>query len=242
MAHGTQDYGNVQQKVTTYRLDDMAEAAVRIGAINSIDRLGEVLFIDSFENGIQRWDPVTSGDNPVITLSGARYRTGGFSCKLVAGSTGGAQAAIQTKITYPYLSNFGFEFSFSQGATIDYVTFGFVLYTGATRYFAYCKIDYTNLALKIQSPLVDWATIDDNYVFLDDPFNFHTIKLIVDFINFNYIRLISNEKSYDLSAYPLPSLDSTNARRLFIEVNIHGILTYNSYIYVDDIIITQNEP
>jgi len=52
MAHGTPDWGVTASKKTIYSLHDMGELAVRLGSIVSFDRRGDVIFSDSFQNGL----------------------------------------------------------------------------------------------------------------------------------------------------------------------------------------------
>jgi hypothetical protein len=57
------------------------------------------------------------------------------------------------------------------------------------------------------------------------------------------VRLIVNEREYDLSGLALLSDDSSDVPHLEISVTNQAQLGgENSLVYVDDVVVTQNEP
>ncbi|GAH57763.1 unnamed protein product, partial [marine sediment metagenome] len=127
--HGKPDWG-MQVKSTVYTLDELSELAVRLGSEVFFDRRGDVLLIDNFENGrtMSFWEKDGAGSEVVITADHAR--SGGYSTKLVGGSTDDLYADISYRLTYPVVSKFGFETHFSIPTQFDRIEFTVWYYTG----------------------------------------------------------------------------------------------------------------
>ncbi|GAI60610.1 unnamed protein product, partial [marine sediment metagenome] len=122
MVHGAPDNFEVQQKVTTFRLDDMAELAVRLGAVNSADRLGDVYFFDNFANGLGNWETIPAGTGSGISSSGSIFKHKSWSCKLIGGSALGNYAYITSRQSYSQPSKMGLEVNFSVNNNVEAIT------------------------------------------------------------------------------------------------------------------------
>ena len=59
MTHGVQDFGASSGQNSTYGLTDLGELAVRLGSPVSFDRRGDVVMMETFEDGLDAW--VTDG-------------------------------------------------------------------------------------------------------------------------------------------------------------------------------------
>ena len=107
MAHGAPDNYEVKPTNITNTLQDDAELAVRLGAVSSIDRLGNVIWFDNFSNGSNSW--ILSGDGlgNDASVSSARYKHGGFSLKLTGGRDDDLQSTCYVFLTYPEPSKNG---------------------------------------------------------------------------------------------------------------------------------------
>ena len=55
MAHGAPDWFGTTPQGMVHRVADLAELAARLGSPDVFDRRGNVLFMDSFENGQNNW-------------------------------------------------------------------------------------------------------------------------------------------------------------------------------------------
>ncbi|GAI84369.1 unnamed protein product, partial [marine sediment metagenome] len=165
MAHGAPDNYNVQPKLTTYRLNDMAELAVRLKATHSIDRLGEVIFIEDFSNGMDNWTETLSGNNAATSLSSEKYRSRGFSAKLTGGSTESWLAGIHTYIPLPIISNIGVEASFSIDTNVSKVPIFLIYYNGSNYYSFGVQANITNKTLQYYDDTETFKTFASNIKF-----------------------------------------------------------------------------
>ena len=226
-----------------HTLTDMAEHAARLGSINTFDRRGNVLFIEDFSGSLVRCGTKPWGTGADVAITSERAHSGSFSCKLVTGDTIGDYAELDIRRPYPCLSRLGFEASFDLENAIAKLYFYARLYTGAEKIEALWWYDDAAQTWYI------WATGPGN-VALSPKQKISrgigiwpTTKLVADFETGKFVRLICNNLSWDLSQYTLLTItpDTTSPHIHFLVVAEAG-LNANQDTYIDDIIITQNEP
>ena len=68
MAGETPDYGRLSAQATVFPVTDLGELAARLGSIVSHDRRGDVIWLDGFEDGLDKWQPTTSGSGAAVDL------------------------------------------------------------------------------------------------------------------------------------------------------------------------------
>lgn len=239
--HGKPDWG-LQLKKTVYTFDDLSELAVRLGSEVFFDRRGDVFLIDSFENGLGKWELGGGGDGNKQLITAERARSGGYSVKLIGGSTDSWLARMYNYFPYPVLSKWGAEVHFSIGPGIDKVYFIIRQETGTHAKLASILYDRENEKLQYQVGEDDYQDIKTSFLLYENTYLFHVFKLVADLENFKYQRLIVNDVEYDLSAYDMYSFGNVVTKHLEVQILLYSRDLNNDYIYVDNIIITQNEP
>jgi len=223
-----------------YSSGDVAELAVRLGSPNSHDRRGNVIFWDSFENGFPRWRLVHLAGG-TIELSTDRCRSGSTSLKMTPNDNDFVLADIF--MPFPTLGLFGFETSFVWNEGIEQLAFSPSLQTGEINYKGSVSIRPSDHSIFIQgTELIDnTITLSPNNDYL-----FHTLKLVVNYLTGKFVRLILDSTEYDISRYDLITYASTASPQLnyVISVEVGGAVVFplNHVEYIDDVIITQNEP
>lgn len=242
MAHGTPDWGSTQGTETTHPVLDVGEAAVRLGSPDRFERLGNVLLIDGFEDGMQRWAATPSGTGAVAAPTPKYSRSGAWSLRLTSGSTAPAYISVVHHEPYPVLGRLGLEWSLlipgtGSKLTVDLET-----------------ADGTNVVSS--SLVVDWGANIIAYVDnggserqlgalvppAADPTLFHTFKLVLDAAAQAYVRALVDNTSINLGGVaarvaPLAGGAFTNLAFTFV-----GRVGFNDTLYLDDVILTQNEP
>lgn len=242
MAHGTPDWGVTAGRVTVYQLTDLAEAVVRLGSLDTFDRRGDVLWADDFERSLNKWSPNAQGTGASVALSTARARNGRYSALLTAGSDGGLAAFITHVSPFPALSAFGMEFSFNLGSTIDLLDISVQLFDGTDRLNARIQwFDGSNdlWYQAVGGAFVSFATGVD---LARTSTLFHTAKLVFNGVSRRYIRFILDNRTYDLSANALWALADATLPEASVVLSVVGRAGFNDTLYVDDVILTQNEP
>jgi len=67
-------------------------------------------------------------------------------------------------------------------------------------------------------------------------------KLVTDFENEKYVRFILNNDVYDLSSYTYEKTNDTSRPHLLVRYKLVSTGGTSTTSYVDDVILTQNEP
>lgn len=241
----------------TYTSTDIAELAARLGSFNTFDRRGNVVWMDDFESGINKWYATTSpplGAPHRVTQSAVTARNGAFSAELYtySGLISPSACNIKHSQPYPVLGNMGLEFSFAiQDDTLGYLYAHFTLYIGTTRLSPALRYDHQNKKFQYLDAALNWIDLatgvylkNETEMALHYGYTFNTVKLVVDFPNRNYLRAILNDKEYSMDNIPVfqsgivfeaPYLDT-----VISIVSMDAV--QEPKVYIDDVIITQNEP
>jgi len=241
MPHGGPDWGTEGPLSTVYSIQDMAELAVRLGSPVTFDRRGNVIWIDDFESGIEKW--CLSGDmGKAYDWNGQYCKTGGFSCKMTTGAAANRSCMIDKHVGFPVLSPFGLEVSFSYRQNWKYLDVTLYLEDGSYLYKAGIRYDHPNTKFQYLDEAGNYQDIPGgSWSSVMAPMRFDTIKLVADFTTAKYKRLFVNSQVFDLS-----TISFNRTAMVFIPVmSVNITLTANAaataIAYIDDVIITQNE-
>lgn len=248
MPHGQPDFGMYSIAATIHRLADMGELAARLGAINVFDRRGNVICFDDFESGVEKWYGTGSGSGYAVAADAEYAKGGGFSCKLTTGATSGGLASITRYLPYPALSKLGFELAFTMRQHVYEYHLWMYVYDGVNRHKAEARYLYLGppagndiLQVNDNGTWTDIAT--GLYAYALAGYEFHIMKLVADFGNGVYTRLIFDDAQYNISAYSLKSETNPTGSHMTVYCKVVNDTTAQSFnINVDDAIITQNEP
>jgi hypothetical protein len=242
MGHGFEDLGGRAAKHIVHALFDLGELAVRLGSPNMYDRLGDVLFQDSFEYGLVRWLTAPEGDNSYVKISGIYAKTGSWSAALQCGTLAGDYAQINCSLPFPYNCKYGFEFSFALWQRINVIWINVAVGDGA--YSSNYRISYY--------PITDYVYYRNNAgvnVEVDNGFNMYhtyqnwqTIKMVVDLTKNTYDRLRVNDNVYDLSGIGTYRYAAVSEKMISVSIRIEPQAGFQEPAYIDDVIVTFNEP
>ena len=235
------DWGAQSSQATVHEVTDLGELAARLESIDTFDRRGDVLWLDGFENGLGKWAANSNGAGGAADLSIVQARNGLYSARLLAGSDGDRNAFIERYAPYPVLSGFGVEFSFTQEASVDNVQLDIELFDGATVTSYIVRWDDVNNVLQYADDEGSFVTIASGVDLAIFTTLFHTVKLVVDAPNGVYNRLIVDDQQYSLAGIAAQSAVDLTLPRLFIGIMNTGLVGLNPTVYVDDVILTQNE-
>jgi hypothetical protein len=242
MTHGKPDWGATAGSQTTYQLQDLAELAVRLGSIVSFDRLGEVIYFDDFEKSLPRYTQQTIGTAAAIAYDTSRARSGLRSLKMTAGSDDIAAAILNMRTADLVPSRIGQQVSFS----IDDELAAFELLInhldGADEWIARVKWEQATQHLLIVDHTASEVVVATGIDLDVSAIDWHTIKLVVDMEIHRYLRVKLDTHVFDLSSYALASAGVSAPPRIEWAVANFGRAGHNDVIYIDDLVLTQNEP
>lgn len=242
MPSGTPDFGRADAAAVTHQVADLAEQAARVASIVTFHRGGEVVWLDDFEGSVLKWAPQIGGTGASVALSTVDARNGIQSVLLTAGSTASNQATIFRNFPFPSAALIGAEYSFIIDSLPDTLRLGLAFFDGTNLLLFRLFLDFTNDRIEVLNSSGSEESVSSPLSLDADTFNFHTVKLIVNRSTGAYVRMFLDNRQVDLSAISgQSSSDSTNPT-LQVDVRNIGDLSANDTIYVDDFILTQNEP
>lgn len=242
MAHGTPDYGITAGRVTTYQLTDLGELAARLGSPVTFDRRGDIIWWDDFECSLNKWNTAISGTGASAAVSTERARNGENSAKLVAGSTGATNAGLTHRQPIPVLSSLGYEISFCAASEVSWLQWDLEIYDGANvrSYLIRWRDDLNELHYyNAAAAFVPFASIGQ---LRRDPTLFHTAKLVVDALAGQYRYFMLDSTVYSLAGIVANATPTATEPHMSIAIINFGRAGLNDTVYVDDAILTQNEP
>ena len=159
MVHGTPDWGGAAPKSTTYKLDDHAELAVRLGSMVSYDRRGEVIWANNFAEGGRSFFCVGAGvgEETYLTCEGAL--SGGLCLCLKTGNlVGDFQRAYQFGY-YTVEGGLGQEVWFAPMDNWSEFILQTILYNDLISYEYALKYSYVNQKLYLYDDTGAWQVI-----------------------------------------------------------------------------------
>lgn len=242
MAHGTADWGVSAASVTTFQLTDLGELAARLWSIDYFDRRGEAIFMEDFECAGARYSTFVAGTGASAGVITNEARSGQNAMQLICGSDGLAIAAVQKYIGQPKRGYLGIEASirFVSGAPIAEVRIEYHDAATVTRFAMTYDISGRVLSYLGSDGLMH--IFASNLTLPGIPTLFHTFKLVGDVVSGKYVRAIVNGIAYDLSAFAANVAAGPAGNYALVQVSSLSPGGSNETIYVDDIIVTQNEP
>ena len=241
MPRGYPDYGIREIFGASIGAIDLTELAARLWSINTFDRRGEVVLMDDFESPVIGWAiaPLSSG---TAIYDSTAFRSGSQSLLVTTAAVLDDYVELFKSIPVHNLGKIGIEWSFSPQDKDMKVVIRLDLYDGTTYYAALIEV-YANTGLcrlfNENSAYVDIATVGR---LVASTHAFHTIKMVIDTDSKVYYRFVINNIEVDISTYPLYNTVSTSDKRLVIDMRVYTEEAQANQCFLDDMILTKNEP
>ena len=237
------DFGVSGLANTKVTITDMSELAVRLGSISRFDRSGIIIFEEAFKHGIGRWvQNSTPADAYVVPVSDY-YSLVPYSALLATTSDLNSYSGISTYLPIPYVSPMGFEWHCKFRDEVELFYMWVQVHTGDCQYRVVVRIDIEDTIVDICNK---GGTYDPVYTKalrygVNSPF--HAMKVVVDFLNETYVRLVVDGVDIDLTGRSIfKDAEDDESPHLFLYFsNNPGPSTLNR-VYLDNIIITMDEP
>lgn len=224
-----------------YTSTDVGELAARLKSCDVFDRRGNIVFIDDFEDGISNWQVDANGTGGKVTWCSTTSSGGGFCAELIGGSDGTRDAYIYRISPYPRLSLMGFEWAWSHNSMWNNMLAFIDFYDSAICWQPGIRYMPLTASWEIYNSSGAWQTLLTNAYLEMNSNMFNRTKLVVDFINKRYERLMINDQTIDLSMYNLYGWATGNPRHYYFGICVYEDPGNNYALYVDDVMITQNE-
>lgn len=225
---------------------DLAELTARLDGDMIYDRRGQILWRDGFEATNLHWLVDIS-----VGSSAARNTSYAFrqeaSCKMTSGA--GAADFVSIMRGLPYISDdrMGLQCSFSFDSAWSKGVLHLEQNLQDRNGWAQALLEYNPATGIIQiwdAGAGAYVTVASNIQATLLPEYWNTLKFVVDFNTRKYVRLLFQSESYDISAYSLnftPGVYTMHYEPLLSVQNKAGA-TASNIAYLDDVVVTVNEP
>jgi len=242
MAHGLPDFGVTTSKAQLYAGVDMAELAARLGALPRYDRLGDVIFYEDFCGGLGAWETEISGLGSEVVVTAERFVTGGFSCRMTAGSNLLRYAGIRLRVPVPYSVMYGVELQRTWHADEAYEYVLIDVYTGAYHLAFGIRYDKATNLNSYYNAAGGWTAMPGVVLPYDESHNFIAAKFTFNISTLRYSRLLVPPKLIDISSYiGFAAPDGVSKPRMECAGRIYADPATNPVSYVDSLILTAND-
>jgi hypothetical protein len=242
MAHGTPDWGITAGRATTYQLTDLGELGVRLGSPDRFDRRGDVVLIDSFEDYTQRYDTQLLGTGAKAYRTVRRAHSGAWSWFLQGGSDSTGTATLTASAPPIVRGHVGLECAFNLPGTISKFSLGISHFDGVNERRYRVRWRDSDNALVYATSL---GGAEFQFATVDLPAAMPTWNLLKMVVNLDaglYGRIRLNDTDYDLTLASPEVVADARAPRVDFTVSVFSRAGNNDSCYIDDLIITQNEP
>lgn len=223
---------------------DLAELAARLGSPDTYDRRGNVIFADDFRHGDVSWENIEGeGDGEVAVVAADSYQ-GPFCLRITSGDEAGVDQStvVYKNISAGNVSKYGLECSVRFYVAWDNFRLRMDRRDGTTSYAAEIRLSYADDEIQYLDSDSNYTKIAALAGVAKAVGQYHTVKLVVDFEENTYYRLLIDEVEYDLSAYDVESSGDANEPSFYIAITLVGRDGTNDKCHVDDVIFTRNEP
>lgn len=242
MAHGAPDFGMYAPKITVGSLADMGELAARLNSIVTLDRRGDVVFMDDFEAPVAQWDLGGLGVGAVYDLYPGEAFMGSQCLRLGSGNSTDDYAVAIRRFHITPNQRYGIEARI-RGLTVEadyhveiYVFDGTNYHAGVWKYNAeddeLTILDSTG-ADKVIATGIAAAFIYDEW---------WPMKLVIDSKTLKYVRGLFLGVEYDLSAESLRAELDASPICIQVELEVTTLADAIAGSQWDNFILTQNEP
>ena len=239
---GLPDWGRIKKGAGVSPLADLGELAARLGSIDTFDRRGDTVWMDDFEDGIQKWAAESGGTGAEVTSSALRARNGGYCARLVAGSDGTRYAQLSRSVPYRVPSRVGLEYSFTLDSNIEYIELDLLWLSTTVQLRGLIRYTRADKTLHYRDSTGTLVLLASNISLSTYAWSFNTWKLVIDPDTKSYTRLIMGGVEYDLTGYRLAESAITGWHSINTIIFVRGNAGANGVVQVDDVIIKQNEP
>ncbi len=242
MSHGKPDWGLVGPKTTVYGSDDMGELAVRLNSPVMWDRRGDVILMDSMEDGGGLRFASTGGVGDYYTTRAGLGRHGPLAHFCWLQGAFGSDGEVHWWVFPTGQLVLGFEISWGYVINLLSLEFNLRWYDGVIVH--ECNISYLPATgtLRYRTAAAAWTNIVVGLVLMPIAYPYHVIKIVADFDTNEHVRVILNENTYNLPGIAL--YDAANGFGPLVEARMTVVsdLVGPSSFTADRVILTQNEP
>ncbi len=241
MPRGLPDYYNPDTLISQ-RLANVEEIVTQLRGVASVDNRGRSLLIEKFDQNLSRWIISSSGDgsNPALSTNEAYIPPNSvyFDC----GTSGGSgNSNMQVRLHLGASAKLGLETAlwYEDGAPIYDVRMRYNL--GGSAFEAYLNVDPSTGDVSILVGGSQVSVGEVGYVATSVGL-WIPVKLVADFENGIYQRLIVGQEQIDLDAYSMDSSAISRPGLSDFTFFLDATNAVNNDAFIGMVVITVDEP
>jgi hypothetical protein len=236
------DFGISDTQSSKIQLTDLSELAVRLGSCDWFDRTGTVLVFEDFSNGIQNWYSASNPGSNAPVLSAKYSDTKAYCARLTTLAGISNYSGLYRKYPIPYQSVVGVEVHFKVPESFGQLLIYLVFYKSSKATSWILRIDPNADTIELAIGTSQFQTITNCNILKGSDMPFNVIKIVGDLANEVYGRLIVNDAIYDIANVAMWTTAYSGANFLYTRVTLNGANNIASTCWIDDIIVTVDEP
>jgi len=240
--YGLPDYGMYAALENMGNLVDYGELAARLKSISTFNREGNVVFWDDFESTPLKWAVFFEGGTGTVGLTDEAALSGGQCVKATCYPTINRRAGIIRYFLLVSEGLIGAEFAFSTEETTQYIYFHLSYDTGIYIYNATFRLSVGAETLEIIDENLGWVTIATGVELMLDKQLFHHVKIVVDLKEKKYKRLILDRDEFNVEQYDMSIYWYSDGKAIRAKIYNNALENVAKTFYIDNFILTQNEP
>jgi len=242
MVHTRPPWSSKWRMIKVFEQIDSGELAARLGSPSVQDRRGNVLWMENFESTPLQWDVFRSSTGCAAEIMADKYWMGSQSCKLTAGSVTNTYTYINKYFSLPQIAKFGIEvMSLFEDAKF-YLSMYLDGHTGSAQIRAGIRYNLDTDKLYYHDSGGGWTEFQDDVSYTLDKEWWLYLKMVLDWSTGKYIRAIVGGTEYDLSSYSYKSTPGDADAYIELRFLVMTLEDADNSCYIDNVIITQNEP
>lgn len=241
IVHTLPDYTTKYKMTKVFGNIDTGELAARLGSPNTFDRRGNVVFMEDFEAANIHWETRGNGAGNAVALDPTAANTKEQSCKLTAGAGIAGTAIIERSFSASSIGQIGVEMSSRIDANTKYMIMDLHYDDGTNVYLGVVR--YNHSALKMEWLHGGaWEDLIPSYRWATAEYCFHTMKLVINIDTKEYVRFLVGNTEVNMAGRPLRTMAIGDYEAYTIQITHESDNAAAKSAWVDDIILTQNEP
>jgi len=241
MPFGAPDFSNIRKEELVHRLDDLAEASVRTFVPVVYDRLGDVIYFDSFETGFVWSSQYPSSDkiNFYVGYGCGLMSDRALVFKLLSGYTGFSQ--IRKNIPFYSSRSLGISLNIRPSLYMNYIQVGLDALDGTNTYSCRVRLYKEDGSIQVRTPdgfkTIGYVTPQTFSVY-----DWIFVKLVANLQKERWERVIVNCFSMSARSYALFKAPSGGVVEQVISLGLDETTSADDWAFFDNVIVTINEP
>ncbi len=242
MPHGYPPWSGIKkQTVFTVPLD-LAELAARLGSIVTYDRRGDVIAMFTFDQGIQGAPIGVDHGDSVGSLSTETALSGPWSLKMNPRAAADAYVNWRNLVFPLTVGKIGAEFALCVIDSPEEIYFRLMYFEAAHWHSGHLTYYPATGDWKILKTDDSEKTILSGYELQTGPAAWHYVKIVIDTETDKFLRILIDDETPDVSGLDLREGSPGALGSVEVKVEVTGSVASSGPIYLDSVIVTQNEP